>query len=147
MADLSYTQRTLQALRDQGYVPGMVERHLARVGPHGIKRDLFGVFDIVAMLRGVELLGVQSTGPNGYSGHMKTIVHSEHIDNWISIPGLRAELWCWELRPRVAGQKVMEWTPRIIRITPELLAAERARRGPLDKPTGKEPGIPVYQRP
>lgn len=113
-----------------------------------MKRDLYGLFDYVAMKRGVELVGVQSTGPNGYSSHLRTFAESEHIDNWLSIPGLRAELWCWELKPKVEGSKVLEWQPRVVLITAELLAAQRAKpRKPSEKPKTKDPGIPGYIRP
>ena len=49
MAGLSPTQRTIRALRDQGLVCGIVERFNPHVGPHGIRQDLFGCLDIIAL--------------------------------------------------------------------------------------------------
>jgi hypothetical protein len=147
----SYTQRTLAALRERGGTPDIVERFLSHAGPHGVHKDLFGLFDIIALFPfrepGRRLVGAQSTGPNGYSEHMRTFVESKHIDTWLSCGGA-AELWCWQLKPQAEGSKVLEWQPRIIDITPGLLVVERLKpRKPRPEKARKDPGIPVYTLP
>lgn len=133
MPSVSYTQRTLQALRDQGFVPAMVERHLARVGSFGIKQDLFGLLDILAFKPGCpQWRGIQSTGPNGYSSHMATIVHNRHTDGILSTGTVSIELWCWK--------DTDGWWPDITVITPELLARVRAEN--RYKKPAKDAGIP-----
>ena len=62
MSKKSYTQRTLDALRDQGCEVDIVERFIAQAGkaipvkgsPHlrrrtGIRKDLFGIIDLIAL--------------------------------------------------------------------------------------------------
>ena len=55
------TQRTLAALGDLGYTSGMVERWIAKK-PFGIRKDLFGIIDIIAIKAGeASTLGMAQT--------------------------------------------------------------------------------------
>ena len=46
---VSPTQRTLRALEQRGCFCGIVERFNPYAGPHGIRQDLFGIIDVVAL--------------------------------------------------------------------------------------------------
>ncbi len=81
----SYTQRTLEYLRKEGYVPWMVERWLPIHGiPGGGKRvDAFNLLDIVAYRThaygNVTMYGIQSTGPSGHASHRRSMLENEHL--------------------------------------------------------------------
>lgn len=98
----SPTQRTLAALRAQGYTAEVVERfnHFAR-----IRQDLFGFIDILA-IRENEVLGVQACAGSSASARVKKI---EDHDNLSAVrkAGIRIEVHAW--RKLVSG-----WACRVI---------------------------------
>jgi hypothetical protein len=104
------TQRTLKQLRSLGYSCGIVERFNKFIGPHGIRQDLFGIIDIIAIKTG-ETLGVQSCG-SAFSEHDKTIFKSENTIKWLQA-GNRLELWGWRKIKKERGGKKMIWSPRV----------------------------------
>ena len=105
------TQRTLKALRDQGMTAAVVERWNAYAG---IRQDLFGIIDIVALhpVRGV--VGVQSTGQD-FAGHMAkmTVEKRDECMAWLKTPGTCLELWGWRKLLRKPGGKARTWQPRV----------------------------------
>lgn len=111
---VSPTQRTLRSLRDQGRKCGIVERYNAHVGPHGIRQDLFGIIDIIALDPERGVVGIQSTG-SAFSAHERTILEERRQDtlDWLSTPGTSLELWGWRKVKVTRGGKAMRWSPRI----------------------------------
>jgi hypothetical protein len=116
------TQRTLEALKKQGALCDMVERFIQHAGPiqfsmvagkrigkrTGIRKDLFGIIDIIALFPDREkICGVQSCGTS-FSEHMKKILASSYAPIWLRYGDL--ELWGW--RKLKAG-----WTPKIHKFT------------------------------
>jgi len=118
MARISYTSKTLQYLKNQGVLVGVVERWNQYVGVHGIRQDLFGFIDIIAAYPGRGIVAVQCTGPNGHSQHKKKIL-DECTDNaieWLKSGG-EIELWSWRKLLTKRGGKQRRWQPRIEQIT------------------------------
>lgn len=111
---LSPTQRTLQALRAQGRKCGMVERFNAHVGPHGIRQDLFGIIDIIALDPERGVVGIQSTG-SAFAEHERKILedHRQDTIDWLSTPGTTLELWGWRKVKVKRGGQAMRWAPRV----------------------------------
>lgn len=113
MAGISPTQRTLKALREMGRECGIVERFNPHVGPHGIRQDLFGIIDIIALEPNGGIVGVQSTGQD-FANHYRKL--TEEKKNF-SLAWLRAggtlELWGWRKIKVKRGGKAMRWEPRI----------------------------------
>ena len=111
MKGLSITQRTLRALRQEGYICGIVERFLSHVGPFGIHQDLFGIFDIIAIMpRGI--CGIQSCSGSKFTEHDRTILESEFSLEWLKAEG-HIELWGWRKVKAKRGGKQMIWKPRL----------------------------------
>lgn len=114
----SNTQRTLQAIKAMGYKAGMVERFIGQAwntsGKLGIRKDLFGILDIIAMHPTRGVIGIQSTGQD-YSGHHKKITeeHWENACRWLLTPGTKLELWAWRKVLEKRGGKRRIWKPRI----------------------------------
>ncbi len=114
------TQRTLKALKDQGFKCGIVERWISfgrrRDGQRGIRKDLFGIIDIVALDFSRGFIGVQSTG-TGFSAHHKEI--TQDLDkikaaiNWLSTPGGHLELWGWRKVNQSKTSKRKVYRPRV----------------------------------
>lgn len=117
------TQRTLRELKARGLMCGIVERFNRYVGPHGIRQDLFGWIDIIAVGPADGIVGVQSTGQD-FAGHRRKLMgeRSEEVREWLRAGGV-AELWGWRKVKRVRGGKQMVWRPRVERITLETLDA------------------------
>lgn len=119
MGKLSPTQRTLREMRKMGRICGIVERFNGYAGPHGVRQDLFGFIDIIALDPQDGIVGVQSTGTD-YSGHLKKITQerAEEVREWLSCGGV-VELWAWRKVKQVKGGTKMVYRPRVKRITVE----------------------------
>lgn len=72
---VSPTQRSLKHYRDRGYLADIVERWIPQAR---IRKDLFGILDIVAVGNG-ETVGVQTTSASNMSARVKKIADSEAI--------------------------------------------------------------------
>jgi hypothetical protein len=79
----SPTQRTLKALRDDGWRAAVVERWC----PHSKRRhDLFGFIDVLA-IRGDDTLAVQATSTSNVSARVKKMCGPECVEavrDWLS---------------------------------------------------------------
>ena len=107
---ISNTQKTLKALKDLGWQCGMVERFNTHIGPFGIRQDLFGIIDIIAIKPGA-IMGVQSTG-QAFAEHDRKILKSEYLQPWLA-SGALLELWGWRKIKKKRGGKQMIWSPRV----------------------------------
>jgi len=110
MAGLSPTQRTLRALRQRGCICGIVERFNPYAGPHGIRQDLLGIIDIIALYPNA-ICGVQSCG-QAFAEHDRKILASEMSVEWLKSGG-KLELWGWRKLVKKRGGKQKVWTPRV----------------------------------
>lgn len=118
MSSLSPTQRTLKELRDQGRTYGRVERFVQRPGkPHGIRIDLFGFIDIIALDPERGIVGIQSCGQD-FAAHYRKITEecAELAIEWLNCRG-KIELWGWRRVKERRGGKAIRWRPRIKDIT------------------------------
>lgn len=108
------TQRTLRALRDRGLVCAIVEKWNQYAGPFGIRQDLFGIIDVLALDPQRGVIGVQSTGQD-FAGHMEKLKTErfEECRNWLSTPGTSLELWGWRKVRKVRGGTGLFWQPRV----------------------------------
>ena len=70
------TQRSLELLRNRGYLVAVVERWNQHAG---IRQDLFGFVDVLA-LRDGETLAVQATSSSNVSAHVQKIANHPHVD-------------------------------------------------------------------
>ena len=98
---MSPTERSLKYLRKQGYLAAVVERWIPRAN---IRRDLFGLLDIIA-IRESETLGVQTTTGSNVADRVQKIADSDKVDmirkaGWrIVVHGWRKNSWGkWILR-------------------------------------------------
>ena len=71
----SLNQRTVALLKDRGYQCDVVESYNAFTKR---KKDLFGVFDILAIGKG-ETIGVQITSKSNIAARIKKIEESEYL--------------------------------------------------------------------
>ena len=111
MAGISPTQRTLKANKDLNRDCGIVERWQQYGGKFGIRQDLFGFIDIIAIDEFEGIVGIQSTGQD-FSGHIKKIMNLEEIvKEWLHHAPL--ELWSWRKVKKKRGGKAMIWKARI----------------------------------
>jgi hypothetical protein len=118
MSGLSPTQRTLRALRDQGMVCGIVERFNPHAGPHGLRQDLFGCIDIIALDPERGVIGIQSCGQD-FSDHRLKLLEErcQEVTDWLSTPGTELELWGWRKVKLKRGGRAMRWKPRLARLS------------------------------
>lgn len=103
------TQRTLEHLRKEGCLVDVVERFI-KVPKHpggGIRRDLFGIIDILAIRDG-KMVGIQTTSGSNHSAHIKKVLDDPELQGnvaqWLGI-GAIYEIWSWT-------SKKGKWTVR-----------------------------------
>jgi hypothetical protein len=112
------TQRTLAALHRKGLKCGIVEKWNPFVrrkdGGRGIRMDLFGFIDIIALDPNRGVIGVQSTG-NDFAGHDRKIRIERRAECtcWLLTPGAHFELWAWRKVKVKRGMKKTIYEPRI----------------------------------
>jgi len=104
----NYTSKTLQHFRGMGFPVDKVEQWIPRAKK---RRDLFGIIDII-VLTPSGVLGIQSTGPSGYSSHLKEMTgnKSSACVDWLLTPGTKLQLWAW--RKVKEGRREI-WRPKV----------------------------------
>lgn len=119
MSGLSPTQRTLQALRRRGLPAAVVEKWNQYAGPHGIRQDLFGIIDVIALDHTRGVIGVQACAGSGYQAHLRKLLeaHAQETRDWLLTPGCTLELWAWRKVKKTRGGKAMLWEPRVRLVT------------------------------
>lgn len=113
----SPTAHTLQYLTARN-VPRQVVEQWISVPKHpggGVRRDLFGFIDIVALSN--KVLGIQSTTFGDRLRRLQKIMDAEHTRAWLNA-GARLEVWGWKKRRAVKADgtkgKAMRWV--VVRI-------------------------------
>ena len=114
------TQRSLEYLRKQGYIVGIVEQTIhfpdkQRPGKMTMfKRDLFNIFDLVAAGPG-GIIGVQTTSRSNQQSRIQKIQGSREADKWLAagghihvhgwkLAGARGKRKTWEVMVHVMGR-------------------------------------------
>lgn len=115
---ISNTSRTLNYIREQGWLADIVERFNAYAGKFGQRKDLFNIIDIIAMGEG-SIIGIQSCGQS-FSEHDKKILEDPEGRGlmWVEHGG-RLILMGWRKVKLKRGGKAMRWAPRIKEYKPE----------------------------
>jgi len=115
------TQRTIRELKNNGRVCATVEKWNPHVGPHGIRQDLFGIIDVLALDPEKGVVGIQCCAGSGFSNHLKKITEerAQETQDWLETPGTSLELWAWRKVKKVRGGRAVVWRPRIKEITLE----------------------------
>jgi hypothetical protein len=73
------TQLSLRHLRSEGWLVDICERWVPSGATSGVRKDLFGMIDLVA-LRGPLTLGVQTTSHSNVSARLNKMRDDDHID-------------------------------------------------------------------
>lgn len=110
---MSATTKTLEALRGYGYSVDICERFLGFAGKFGQRKDLFGMFDLIAMKPGEGIYGIQCF-TTAWTAHEAIILGERKLDalRWIQSYG-HIELWGWRKLKVKRGGKAVRWTPKV----------------------------------
>lgn len=87
------TQRTLKLLRSQGFAAQVVEQTIPKTF---IKRDLYGIIDIIAV-NATYTLGIQTTSGSNVAARIRKAIESEHLQLWLSAPNRRFLIHGWRM--------------------------------------------------
>ncbi len=126
MSRTTPTQRTIKLLREQGVQCGVVERWLAHVprpdGGKGVRQDLFGIIDIIALDPARGVVGIQACGGSGFASHRRTLLGARRSNTelWLRCHG-HLDLYAWRKVKVKRGGKAMVWSPKIETITLDTL--------------------------
>lgn len=114
----SPTQRTIRELKNNGRVCAVVEKWNPYVGTHGIRQDLFGIIDVLALDPERGVVGVQCCG-SSFAAHYRKITEERYQEtlDWLQTPGTVLEIWAWRKLKKKRGGKAMVWRPKIVEIT------------------------------
>ena len=110
MSKISNTSRTLEYIRSQGWEADIVERYLPYAGKFGVRKDLFGIIDIIAIGEN-SIIGIQSCGQN-FAEHNRKILDNPLACKWLECGG-RLMLIGWRKVKVRRGGKMVRWQPRI----------------------------------
>ena len=113
MKGLSPTQRTLRVLRQQGAICGITEHWNYYVG---IRQDLFGFIDLIALTSDRGIVGMQCCARSGHAAHRKKILENEVAPEWIKSGG-KIEIWSWAKQKLERGGKAERWMAKVEEIT------------------------------
>ena len=102
---MSPNNLTVRALEADGWVVDLVERQIPGTF---LKKDLFGMFDVLAV-RAEETLAVQATSDTNVRARVKKLSDSEKIGA-IRKAGWRIEVWGWKKRCDLAPARVVVCT-------------------------------------
>lgn len=121
------TQRTIRELKNQGRRCAIVEkfnRFGGGIRPDGsrtgVRQDLFGIIDVLALDPERGVIGVQCCGSD-FAGHIRKILveKAQETLDWLQTPGTVLEIWGWRKIKVKRGGKAMVWSPRIREIVVE----------------------------
>jgi len=108
--------RTIRALKEQGRIPGIVERFNPHVGPHGIRQDLFGFIDIIALCPDHGIVAVQSCGQD-FAGHVRKMTEERNEAMFEWLKHARVELFGWrKVKLKRGGKAVSEQSKDVARL-------------------------------
>ena len=113
----SYLERTLKEFKSRGFLVNKVERYNAFAG---VRQDLFGVFDLLAVHPGYGLIAVQVCGAD-WGSHLKKMTEDrrEVLILWL-LSGGRVLLVGWR---EIKGAMTPRWKEFTARDFPELTEA------------------------
>ena len=107
---MSPTARSLAVLREMGYTAEVVEQWIPKTR---IRRDLFGVIDILAFHKEHGILGVQATTGSHHANRAVKARQEPRLLAWLAAGG-RFEVWSWSMRGKRGEPK--RWTMRRERV-------------------------------
>jgi hypothetical protein len=110
---ISPTARTLQYCRKMGWRIQVVERWNQYAG---IRIDLFGFIDLIALTPDNVCLGIQATSSANMSARVtkSTVEKEAELQHWLAC-GNQYEVWGWAKRGPAGKRKL--WTLRRVAIT------------------------------
>lgn len=121
---ISNTSRTLEFIRSQGWEADKVERWIPffrkegqenllgdKTGPRGVRKDLFGIIDIVALGEVRGTIYIQSCG-QAFAEHDRKLLESPMALKILK-KGNHLMLIGWRKVKLKRGGKALRWQPRI----------------------------------
>jgi hypothetical protein len=115
---MSPTARTRKYLEALGYVVDVVERWIPGRGgkSFGVRKDLWGFVDLLAMKSGHPILAIQTTSGSHVADRIKKIRGIPHYKTWLEC-GCRIQVIGWRkvCRRRADGSRTKQkyWEPII----------------------------------
>lgn len=122
-------QRTLERCRKWGWTAQKVETWVPIEGMPGggVRRDLFGFIDVLALDGKPGCLGIQATSGSNVAGHMHKLLRcpedERHERAWLAMVQAmrqwiaadnRLEIWGWRKVGKAGARKL--WEPRILQL-------------------------------
>lgn len=84
-------ERTLKHLRKLGYTAAVVEKWNAHAR---VRKDLFGVIDVLGISSEGGILGIQATSGSNVSSRMAKAMLEPNLETWLESGG-RFQIWGW----------------------------------------------------
>jgi hypothetical protein len=103
---VSPTALTMKYLRECGYLVDIAERWIPGAE---IRRDLFHVIDLVAIMPDEPILAVQATSLSNVSARVNKAQASQELAVWLKTGHARFQVFGWTLRGA-------QWLPKIVEL-------------------------------
>ena len=112
----SPTQRTLQHFRKAGHMVAVAEywQAIPKHPAGGVRKDLFGFIDIVALVD-KQIIAIQCTSGTNTSARVKKIQTEcqEAAEMWLACGG-RIQVWGWRKLTKKVGNQ--SWFPKVVEV-------------------------------
>ena len=139
------TQRTLRELRNQGRRCQIVERWNAYVGAHGVRQDLFGIIDVIALDPQRGVVGVQSCG-QAFAAHEHKLLEerAQECVDWLRPRAPRSSCGAGARSSWPVAARRCAGSPASASSRSPTSVSEVVKTGP--HPTGSSPEPPRVRR-
>jgi hypothetical protein len=120
---VSPTVLSLQLLRKEGYTAEVVEKWISQAR---IRKDLFGIIDILAIKEGeYGVLGIQTTSTPNMNARLKKASLNKKLLTWYKC-GNKFQVWGWQKengvyainKKELVKEKFLPKFPRLLTVSP-----------------------------
>jgi hypothetical protein len=108
-----HTERTFEILRVLGWEPWVVEKFNMYAGPFGVRQDMYGCIDVVAIparVAGRGIIAIQMCSQSSYASHVTKLALEPRLAMWLRAgDNFRFEIWAWAKKKLARGGKAEYW--------------------------------------
>lgn len=80
----------------------------------GVRKDLLGFIDVLAIVPGERLVAIQCTSKTNIAARVNKILASDLATEWLTVPCCEIEVWGWFRREQRVNRRLWDVETRIV---------------------------------